>query len=57
MNKENFDVNNPTHVELYKSFFKSSSWGEQGCPFILEYPWLNIPDMIKHKIVKHFLGV
>lgn len=51
--KHIFDVKNKTDLSLYKSFIKTRSWGKDGCPFELEWPWLNIPDMIAHKIAEH----
>lgn len=44
-------------IHLAKNFFKSHSWGEYGCPFILEYPYLSVPDMIKDKIVHKSFGL
>jgi len=55
--KRHFDVNDKTDVEMYTGFLKTSAWGGTGCPFILEYPYLSIPDMIKDKLVRKFLKV
>ena len=57
MKKVGFDVNNEEHVDRFKQFFVNNCWGSKGCPFELEYPWLNIPDMIKDKLVSKMLGV
>ena len=48
--KRFFDVTNRKDLLMYKQFITTYSWGNTGCPFELEWPWLNIPDMIAHKI-------
>jgi len=53
---EKFDLNNKDHIQLYRDFLISSKW-TNGCPFALEYPWANVPDMIKDKLVKFYLKV
>jgi len=57
MKKVQFDVNNEEHIDRFKQFFVNKSWGSKGCPFDLEYPWLNIPDMIKDKLIRKMLNV
>lgn len=52
-----FNVKNKTHIEMYKKFLKSYSWGTTGCPFELEFPYTTIPDMIKDKLIHMFLKV
>jgi hypothetical protein len=51
--KRVFDVTNKTDLAIYKHYIKEHSWGDTGCPFELEWPWLSIPDMIAHKISEH----
>lgn len=48
--KRIFDVNSKDDLKVYKQFLLTNSWGKTGCPFELEWPWLNLPDMISHKI-------
>jgi hypothetical protein len=55
--KRLFDVNSKTDVTLFKNFLVKQSWGSDGCPFILEQPYLGIPEMIKDKIVCKHLGI
>lgn len=55
--KEYFDVNNVQHVETFKNFMETYSWGFKCCPFVLEEPHLSIPDMIKDKLIRHYLKV
>ena len=55
--KRFFNINDPKDVALAKKFFKDNSWGNTGCPFILEYPYLTVPDMVKDKVVHKYLGI
>jgi homoserine acetyltransferase len=36
---------------------RTGSWGHDGCPYVLEFPYLTIPDMIKDKLIHKFLKV
>ena len=51
--KRVFDVANKQDLAIYKHYIREHSWGDEGCPFELEWPWLSIPDMIAHKISAH----
>jgi len=56
--KRKFDMNSKADVEIYKSFLETNSWKITGsCPFVLEFPYLTVPDMIKDKLVRKFLKV
>lgn len=55
--KRYFDLKNKVDMKMYKYFLANARWGGNGCPFILEYPYLSIPDMIKDKIVHNCMGV
>jgi hypothetical protein len=55
--KRDFDVKSQIDVALYKNFLVTNAWGVLGCPFALEFPYLTVPDMIKDKLIHHFLGV
>ncbi len=48
--KREFDPSDATDLIEYKYFLENSSW-KNGCPFIVEWPFLSVIDMIKHKIV------
>jgi hypothetical protein len=51
-------MNNEKDVEIYKHFLVNNDWKHVGsCPFELEYPYNSVPDMIKDKLVRKFLGV
>lgn len=52
-----FDLRNKDHIQSFKRYLEQRKWGASGCPFELEYPWTSIPDMIKDKLVRHYLKV
>jgi len=52
-----FDINDNKHMNIVTKYLKNNAWGKEGCPFVLEEPWLSIPDMIKDKIVRKHLGI
>ena len=55
--KREFDPANQEDLREYRYFLDNASW-KNGCPFILEWPFLNVLDMIKHKIVyQHIHGL
>ena len=56
-NKRKFDVNNKKDIELYRSFLTTRRWGGTGCPFVLEFPHLTIPDMIKDKMMHKYMKI
>lgn len=51
-----FDPNNQEHLDYFRKFLNTGKW-VNGCYFKQEFPWNNIPDMIKDKVTRHFLGV
>jgi hypothetical protein len=55
--KRFFNVKSAADVKLAKKFFATHHWGSKPCPFILEYPYLTIPDMIKDKLIHKQLGI
>ena len=55
--KRRFDVNNKKDVELYRTFLMTRRWGGTGCPFVLEFPHLTIPDMIKDKMMHKYMKI
>lgn len=52
-----FDENSKKDIAVAKQFFTKHSWGTNGCPFILEYPYMSIPDMIRDKVIHKALGI
>ena len=57
LNKRPFDPANKTDLSIFKEFLETGRWGLNGCPFLLTWPYLTIPDMIKDKVTKHVLKV
>ena len=56
--KRYFDENRKDDVELFRQFLISGNkWGANACPFILEFPSLTVPDMIKDRLIRKFLKV
>ena len=45
------------HTDQFRNFVVNRKWNAPGCPFELEWPYLNIPDMIKDKIINHYLKI
>ena len=52
-----FDVGSVLDIKSFKTFVINDAWGHTGCPFFLEEPFTNIPDMIRYKITNVFLGI
>ena len=52
-----FDATSKSDMKLAKDFFVKHAWGPDGCPFFLEVPWLNVPDMLKDRIMKYHLDI
>lgn len=51
-----FDPSNKEHIDVFRKFIISNKW-DNGCPFELVWPYLSIPDMIKDKIINHYLKI
>lgn len=52
-----FDVNDKKHLDAFAKYVKNNGWGKDCCPFVLEEPWLSIPDMIKDRITRKHLNI
>lgn len=50
-----FDPANKADRKAAKYFFETHSWEKGICPFHLEWPYLNVPDMIRDRVTKHAL--
>ena len=55
--KEQFSPLNKVHMKMAAQFFRNYRWGQNGCPFQLEWPYEDIPYMLKTKITEHSLKV
>lgn len=49
--KRFFNPKSKEDLGRYKEFVTKKSWGQTGCPFFLEFPYVSVPDMIKDKIL------
>lgn len=49
-----FNPANRSHITDFAAFLKHSSW-KNGCKYILEEPFLDVPTMINHKLVRYHL--
>lgn len=49
-----FDPSSKDDLKKVKYFLHHNHW-EENCPFYLEWPYLDIPSMIKDKMVKYTL--
>lgn len=54
--KRIFDPKNKKDIELFKIFLSQNKWSGP-CPFILEEPYLNIPDMLKDRYIRSQLNI
>lgn len=56
-NKRFFNAKSKKDMILAKRFIKEQTWGSDGCPFYLEFPYTTVPDMIKDKVIHHVMGI
>lgn len=49
-NRRYFDANDPDDLAEYRYFLQNSRWNNT-CPFIVEWPFTNVLEMIHRKIV------
>jgi len=49
-----FDSTNKQDLTDYAYFLKHNHWKEN-CPFVLEWPYLTITDMIKDKLIEQYI--
>ena len=54
-NRRFFDAYDKKDLIEYQYFIENNRW-KNGCPFELEWPHLNVRDMIRDKIVKVYLS-
>jgi len=53
--RHQFDPSNKDDLKLVRKYLHNYSWGNNGCPFFLEWPYLDVPSMIKDKITEYTL--
>ena len=52
--KRYFDATNKQDLKDYSYVLKNNHW-QQNCPFVLEWPYLTITDMIKDKLIDEYI--
>jgi len=52
--KRHFDPTSKADLAEYKYFLDNNRW-TKNCPFILEWPHLTITDMIRTKLINHYI--
>ena len=55
--KRLFNPKNKKDIAIYKDFLRTGTWGRNGCPFVLVFPYMTVPNMIQDKIIHNILGV
>lgn len=55
--KRFFNPKSKKDLDQFKYFVENHSWGHDGCPFFLEFPYSTIPDMIKDKMIHNIFRV
>jgi hypothetical protein len=53
--RHEFNPSNKNDMKMVKTFLQNNKWGTNGCPFHLEWPYLDMPSMLKDKITKYVL--
>lgn len=53
--KHNFDPTSQEDLKIFEKFTNELAWNGP-CPFYLEWPYEEIPAMIKDKILRQHLG-
>lgn len=54
--KRYFDPTKLEDLLEYKHFITKGRWKNYTCPFILEWPYLTIPNMLHETIAKHYVN-
>jgi hypothetical protein len=50
-----FDPANKAHLKELRFFMANGKW-QDGCPFLLEHPYLEIPTMCYQRLAEHSLA-
>jgi hypothetical protein len=53
--RHQFDPSSIEDLKRARGFLHNLSWGSEGCPFKLEWPYEDIPYMLKTKITEYYL--
>ena len=52
--RHSFDPSSKEDLKIVRKYLHNNKW-ENGCPFFLEWPYLDIPSMLKDKITVYTL--
>jgi hypothetical protein len=55
--RREFDPSKAEDILEFRHFMSRGKWTGHQCPFVLEWPYLTIPDMLKDKFVLYTLGI
>jgi hypothetical protein len=53
--RREFDPAKVEDMKEYRHFLQKQNWRD-GCPFVLEWPFLTITSMVEHKITRYHLS-
>jgi hypothetical protein len=53
--RREFDPSSSEDMQEYRFFLQKQTW-KNGCPFVLEWPFLTIPNMVEHRITRYALS-
>ena len=53
--RRSFEPSSKDDLKLVRKFLHNTQWGPEGCPFYLEWPYEDIPYMLKTKITEYYL--
>jgi hypothetical protein len=52
--RHQFDPSNKDDLKTARKFLQENKW-DSGCPFHLEWPYADVPYMLKTKITEYYL--
>jgi hypothetical protein len=52
--RRTFEPGSKSDMNIVRKFLHDNKW-EKNCPFYLEWPYLDVPSMLKDKITKYAL--
>jgi hypothetical protein len=55
MTKQKFNPKDHFHLSEYSFFLQNKKW-KNGCSYELEWPYMDIPNMIRDKIINEHLN-
>lgn len=53
--KREFNPNSKQDLVEYQHFITTGGW-KAGCPFLVEWPFITVPDTIQDKIIKSHIS-